>query len=117
MHFAPWLHMGAYHRIRNGGVSSFSFTELAHWPLRYADGAAPPSRVPFWIYHPCAYRYREDGAFYDYVLVQGGARPFDGDVPGAVFEPIAHEGAFTLYAKTTAPPDDTSPDRGPCRAP
>jgi hypothetical protein len=41
-HIDPWVHVGAYHRVRRGGVSTFSFSELHHWPLRYRPEAAPP---------------------------------------------------------------------------
>ena len=114
--FWPYVFAGSYYRAQGGAVASYSFTELAHWPLHYAPGRAPPSRVPFWAYAPCAYRYREDGAYYDYVLVQGRLDPFVEHTPGPQLTRIAHEGAFTLFEKTGAPPDDDTPDRGPCPA-
>ena len=115
--FWPYVFAGSYYRAQGGAVASYSFTELAHWPLHYAPGQAPPTRVPFWAYAPCTYRYREDGAYYDYVLVQGRLDPFAEPTPGPTFTRIAHEGSFTLFEKTAPASDaDETPDRGPCPA-
>jgi hypothetical protein len=119
-HFWPYVFAGSYHRARGGAVASYSFVELPHWPVHYARGSAPPDHGPFWAFRPCAYRYREDGAFYDYVLVQGAVDPWDsrqGSL-GPLFVPIARAGVFTLYEKAAGEhvelePDQ--PDRGPCR--
>jgi len=122
-HFWPYVFAGSYHRARGGAVASYSFAELPHWPVHYARGSEPPDHGPFWGFRPCAYRYREDGAFYDYVLVQGAVDPWDsrqGSL-GPRFVPVARAGVFTLYAKETgamadAPPSLLDePDRGPCR--
>jgi hypothetical protein len=110
----PYVFAGSYHRARAGGVASYSFTEMAHWPIHYRQGSAPPRRRPFWIYTPCVYRYRADGEYYDYVLVQGRRDPFAEPVPGPTFVPVARSRTLTLYAKTDGPSDDVSPDRGPC---
>jgi hypothetical protein len=86
-----------------------------YWPLHYAPGAAPPPKpASLWIYHPCLYRYRGDGEYYDYVLVQGRMDPFADPTPGPPFTAVARSGAFTLFAKTGGTSDDWSPDRGPC---
>jgi hypothetical protein len=119
-HFWPYVFAGSYHRARGGSVASYSFAELPHWPIHYARDAAPPDHGPFWCWRPCAYRYREDGAFYDYVLVQGDVDPFDGRQGGLgpVFVPIAKSGVFTLYEKADGPPAESStdePDHGPCK--
>lgn len=120
-HFWPWVFAGAYHRAHGGDVASSSFTELAHWPLRYRADAAPPVHAPFWSHDPCAYRYRADGAYYDYVLVHGAGDPFASGAPGPLFTELARSGPFTLYAKSGPNPDPeptTVPDSGPCdRAP
>jgi hypothetical protein len=122
-HFWPYVFAGSYHRARGGAVASYSFVELPHWPVHYASGSAPPDHGPFWAFRPCAYRYREDGAYYDYVLVQGAVDPWDtrqGSL-GPLFVPKARSGVFTLYAKAPgaagADGEDTrdEPDRGPCR--
>jgi hypothetical protein len=118
-HFWPYVFAGSYHRALGGGIASYSFVELPHWPVHYAHGFAPPDHGPFWCFRPCAYRYREDGAFYDYVLVQGAIDPWDGRQGGLgpLFVPVARSGIFTLYAKADGPPAESAegePDRGPC---
>jgi hypothetical protein len=114
MYFWPYVFAGSYHRANGGDVASYSFTELAHWPIHYRAGTAPPSRGPFWIYGPCRYRYREDGAYYDYVLVQGAVDPFAAVTPGPTFAVVARSGAFTLYARTGPEIDPSLPEGGPC---
>ena len=119
-HFWPYIFAGSYHRARGGSVASYSFVELPHWPVHYARGSAPPEHGPFWCFHPCAYRYRADGAYYDYVLVQGPVDPWDGRqrALGPLFVPMARAGVFTLYEKADGPPvegETDEPDRGPCR--
>jgi hypothetical protein len=113
--FWPYVFAGSYHRANGGLVAGYSFSELAHWPIHYAPGTEPPVRKPFWVYQPCAYRYREDGEYYDYVLVQGRAEPFADPTPGPSFREVARSHALTLYEKTSAKSDDLTPDRGPCR--
>ncbi len=113
-HFWPYIFAGAYHRARGGSVSSWSFTELPHWSLRYTAGHAPPEHAPFWIFDPCAYDYDRDGAYHDYVLVNGDEKPFDDDPPGPRFEPVATSGAMTLYAKTRASFEPSGEAIGPC---
>jgi hypothetical protein len=119
-HFWPYVFAGSYHRARGGSVASYSFVELPHWPVHYTRGAAPPAHEPFWCFRPCAYRYRVDGAFYDYVLVQGPVDPWDGRQHGLgpLFVPVARAGVFTLYGKADGPPADDPTDvvdHGPCR--
>jgi hypothetical protein len=124
-HFWPYIFAGSYHRARGGAIASYSFAELPHWPVHYARGSAPPDHGPFWAFRPCAYRYREDGAFYDYVLVQGNVDVFDGrqGALGPLFVPAARAGLFVLYEKADGPPrapqaesSADPPDHGPCRA-
>lgn len=68
-HFWPYVFAGSYHRARAGGVASWGFAELQHWPLHYAPGAAPPRHRPFWVFRPQLYSPARDGAYYDYALV------------------------------------------------
>jgi hypothetical protein len=115
MVFWPYVFAGSLHRLHGGRVASYSFSELPHWPLHYAPGEAPPAKqVPLAIYAPCTYRYRADGDYYDYVLVQGRTNPFADPTPGPPFTAIAHAGAFTLFGKTGGAADEWTPDRGPC---
>jgi hypothetical protein len=96
-HFWPYVFAGSYHRALHGGVSSWSFTELPHWPLHYAPGAAPPRHRPFWIFNPRAYRAAVDGAYYDYALVQGDV---DASTVDPRFARVRQSGKFTLWVKT-----------------
>jgi hypothetical protein len=115
--FAPWLYAATYHRIRKGGVATFSFTSLGHWPMRYVEGGAPPAKKdPFWALDPCVFRNAEDGPFYDFLLVRGSTLPFADEPPGPRFRFVASSGAFSLYEKTSEPPwpSWSTPDDGPC---
>jgi hypothetical protein len=112
--FWPYTFAGSYSRVDGASVAEWSFATLPHWSLRYAPGHEPPHRAPFWIFAPCAYRYEEDGAYYDYVLVQGARDPFEPGHPGPPFVRVASSGIFTLYAKTAGPAAPSEGDRGPC---
>lgn len=101
-HFWPYVFAGSYHRALHGGVSSWSFTELPHWPLHYAPGEAPPRHRPFWIFNPHAFRSAVDGAYYDYALVQGDTDRLASSDGVEGFVEVAHSGRFTLFAKTKA---------------
>ena len=116
--FSPWLYAVTYHRIRTGGVTAFSFTGLAHWPMRYVEGGAPPAKdAPFWADNPCVFRNASDGPFYDYVLVRGADLPFHDEPPGPRFRFVASTRAFSLYERTDGAlwPAWSAPDEGPCR--
>lgn len=119
-HVMPFLHAGSYHRVRNGGVAAFSFTDVAHWPLQWEPGAEPPRKpVVWWVFAPCVFRNAEDGRYYDAVLVRGDLDPFRDSPPGPVFRPAARSGPYVLYTRDTTSPEWpawTSPDEGPCVA-
>ena len=114
----PFLHVGAYYRARYGGIASFSFSELPHWPVRYRPEQAPPKKkIVFWDYAPCLYRNTTDGPAYDYVLTRGERRPFDRDAPGPTWRVIGAAREWRLYQRVIgqdvpAPPHFV--DRGPC---
>ncbi len=112
LHYFPYVYIGSYHRARTEAFVSYSFTRMAHWPVHYAPHARPPGL--FETFSPCLYRYRKDGSYYDYVLVQGAMNPFPGDQPGPAFVPEVTSGRFTLYRKAgpEALPDE--PERGLC---
>jgi hypothetical protein len=119
-HFPPWLHTGAYHRARKGGVSSFSFTELHHWSLHYVPDKAPPKKSEaFWDFHPCLFRNGEDGGYYDYVLVRGDVDLFRDKPPGPAWKKVATARRFVLWEKVDGAfyPAWPAPlvDAGPCR--
>lgn len=116
-HFPPWVHVGAYHRVRHGGVAAFSFAELNHWPMQYRPSAAPPKKpLPFWDFHPCLFRNAEDGAYYDYILTRGTLNPFRDKPPGPAFRPIGSAADFVLYEKVPGEINPAWPfaDEGPC---
>jgi hypothetical protein len=129
---APWIHVGAYHRLRRGGVASFSFADLPHWPLRYRAEARPPDhRTRFMEWKPCLFRNSIDGPYYDFVLARGALDPFANDPPGPRWRAVGRALDWTLYARsaTEVPPQagrqpeghtrpepspSGAPDEGPC---
>jgi hypothetical protein len=117
-HWAPWSFVGAYVRSRRGGISSFSFTELPHWPIHYREGAEPPSKPIFWTFNACGYRNEVDGPYYDFLVVRGNVDPFRDAPPGPVFRRVDADREFVLYERV---PGATNPawavaDRGPCES-
>ncbi|HVH45320.1 MAG TPA: hypothetical protein VM925_23365 [Labilithrix sp.] len=115
-HYYPWGHVAAYHRVRRGGVASFSFSELKHWPIHYAPAHRPPPKEgAAWDLHPCSYRNAIDGPYYDFVLVRGDVDPFASSPPGPVFRPALIAKPMTLYRKESGTwPARDVPDEGPC---
>lgn len=104
-HLAPYLHIGSYHRVRRGGVASFSFSELQHWPLHFRDDARPPPKnVVFWDSVPCSYKNTVDGVYYDAVIVLGDHDPFAHAPPGPVFLTAGRVGKTTLFLKDRETP-------------
>lgn len=112
-HVDPYPFVASYHRTRGGGLASYSFSELAHWPLQYRPGRAPPSKPGLWVYHPCTYRNDVDGAAYDYVLVGGAIDPFRGEPSGPAWRELRRSGSFTLYGRD-GDRRWTGADLGPC---
>jgi hypothetical protein len=116
--FAPWIHVGAYHRIRRGGVASFSFAELPHWPVRYRPEARPPhAKARFLEWKPCLFRNAVDGGYYDFVLTRGTIDPFAYDPPGPRWRVIGAALDWRLFAKVEdREVDPNAQDDGPCAA-
>ena len=114
-HVDPYPFVASYHRAQGGGIASYSFSELTHWPLQYRPGMAPPSKPGLWIYHPCTYRNGVDGPAYDYVLVGGAVEPFRDEPGGPAWRELRRAGSFTLYARQEGL-GWTAPDLGPCRS-
>lgn len=114
--FPPYVFAASYHRARGGAESAYSFAEMPHWSVHYAEGAGPPAFGPLWTYRPCAYTRRAGGARFDHVLVQGAVAPFEDDAPGPRFARVAARGAFTLYRRTGPEPTSLAgePDRSVC---
>jgi hypothetical protein len=114
--FAPWLHAGAYHRLSGGGVASYSFAEVPHWPIHFRPEAQPPRAHALALESdPCAFRNAEDGPYYAYVLVRGGVDPFQSTPPGPRWKLVAREGDWALYEKLPGPEVPArADDPGPC---
>lgn len=116
----PYMFAGSYYVARGGAIAAFGFAELPHWPVHYKPEHAPRKPHAFWAFDPCSYRYEEDGAYYDYVLVQGERDPFANVPPGPSFVKVARSGMFTLYERAAGPPRALGAldvDAGPCGAP
>jgi hypothetical protein len=118
-HFTPWLHVGSYHRALNGGVASFSFSELPHWSVQYRAPSAPPKQaILSWGMRPCLYRNARDGEYFDFVLVRGALDPFKSDPPGPRWKVRGRTAKYTLYEKdpsrTPLVAAPSTPDEGPC---
>jgi hypothetical protein len=117
-HFTPWLHVGSYHRARDGGVASFSFSELNHWSVQYRPEAAPPKQAELsWGMRPCLFRNSTDGPYFDYVLTRGKLDPFANDPPGPRWVVRGRTAKYTLYEKDPSRPPvplASEPDEGPC---
>ncbi|WP_394834602.1 hypothetical protein LVJ94_49715 [Pendulispora rubella] len=114
----PSLYAGSYHRARGGGVASYSFAELHHWPIHYVESQKPPRKpLSFFIHAPCVYRNRADGVYFDYVIVQGkDIDPFADEPPGPVFRKVAETPRFVLFEKVKGETfsDWDTEDEGPC---
>jgi hypothetical protein len=120
-HFTPWLHVGSYHRAMNGGVASFSFSELTHWSVQYKPESAPPRQGELsWGLRPCLFRNERDGSYFDFVLVRGAINPFKEDPPGPRWKVRTRTEKYVLYEKDRLRPPvphGETPDEGPCPHP
>lgn len=114
-HFHPYPFAGSYHRASGGLVASYSFSDLAHWPMQYRGDAHPPAKgTPLWIYNPCEYRHANDGPYYDYVLVSGGLDPFAKHPSGPAFHELRRVRSFVLYEKVAEEMWTGEGASGPC---
>ena len=118
VHWAPWLFAGAYHRARSGGVASYSFSDLAHWPIHFKEGREPPGHGVFWTFDACSFRNETDGAYYDYVLARGDVDPFRDAPPGPRWRKVDTTREFVLWEKIAGAtnPRWTIDDAGPCES-
>lgn len=115
---APFIHFGAYYRVRYGGVASFSFAELPHWPVQYRPDRAPPKkRIVFWDWNPCLFRNAKDGPYYDFVLVRGEIDPFAKSPPGPAWRMAGGSKDWRLWQRVegTWNEGDAESDPGPCK--
>lgn len=117
VHFPAWIYAGSYHRAYDGGIASFSFSELPHWSVQYKPESAPPKQEALaWAMAPCLYRNVRDGAYFDFVLVRGAVDPFRDSPPGPRWKVVGKTAKFVLYEKDTSEPDIIEgTDDGICR--
>jgi hypothetical protein len=108
----PFHYFGSYYRARYGGLSSFSFTEVPHWPIVYRPEWQPPTGVTWG--DPCAFRNAKDGVFFDFVMVHGDRDPFADPPPGPVWEVVGATRAWRLYRKVPGAWVPGDGDHGPC---
>lgn len=118
-HSAAWVHALAYHRSRQGGVASVSFSEMRHWPIQYRPEVRPPKKkAMFWDFEPCLFRNSVDGLYYDYVVSRGDTFPFSNDPPGPAWRRVADVDRWHVFEKipgeTTRGQGLNGQDVGPC---
>lgn len=97
----PFGYFGSYYRARYGGVASFSFNEIPHWPVQYRVDQRPPGQPAKGVSwgNPCMFRNSRDGMYFDYLLVHGERDPIAEGPPGPVWELIGSSRAFHLYRR------------------
>lgn len=98
VHYFPYIYAGSYHRVDSEAIAYYSFTAMPHWPVHFVYGKRPPTRL--YSLSPCGFHFRRDGAYFDYVLIQGDADPFAETRVGPTYRKIASSGRFVLYEKT-----------------
>jgi hypothetical protein len=114
-HAPPWIYAASYHRAEQGGVASFTFSELPHWSMQYRPEAAPPRQDDFsWALRPCFYRNARDGAYFDFVLVRGAVNPFRDNPRGPTWKVRGRTAKYALWEKDGGLVPD-GPDEGPCQ--
>ena len=91
------LHYGSYYRARYGGIASFSFSEMPHWPVHYRPEWLPPN--PMTWGDPRAFDNARDGDYFDFVLTHGDVLPFAESPPGPEWEIAGVARTFRLYRK------------------
>ncbi|MDB4946496.1 MAG: 1,4-alpha-glucan (glycogen) branching enzyme GH3-type [Labilithrix sp.] len=104
-------YFGSYYRARYGGIASFSFNEIPHWPVHYKASERPPGQSGDQLSwgNPCVFRNARDGMYFDFVLVHGARDPLAEKPAGPVWEMIGGSRGFRLYRRVpgeTAPGDE-----------
>lgn len=97
----PFGYFGSYYRARYGGVASFSFTEIPHWPVQYRADQRPPGQPAHGVSwgNPCMFRNARDGMYFDYLLVHGDRDPIAQGPAGPTWDLIGSSRAFHLYRR------------------
>lgn len=98
----PFGYFGSYYRARYGGVASFSFNEIPHWPVHYRPDMRPPGQRANEVSwgNPCMFRNARDGQYFDFLLVHGERDPIADGPAGPVWELIGSSRAFHLYRRS-----------------
>jgi hypothetical protein len=111
----PFGFFGSYYRARYGGVASFSFNEIPHWPIQYRPEHRPPGaeRGVAWN-NPCDFRNSTDGAYFDFLLVHGERDPIADGPPGPTWELVGKSRAFHLYQRNDVQTRPGEPDHSLC---
>lgn len=99
-----FLHAHQYYQAHVGGMAAWSCVELAHSPILYRDGAAPPPFPARFEWTPYVFAWQPWGPYFDYFLVRttrGRAVPFGftAATNGKVRE-IYDGSRFKLYERT-----------------
>jgi hypothetical protein len=100
----PFLHFHAYYRARAGGVAEVSWvSSLAHMPIRYLPGAAPPHVPDLSEWHPEDFDNVRSGPYYDYVLTRGSESLFlAATEEGPRWRKVAADPPWALWARDEA---------------
>ena len=112
----PFGYFGSYYRARYGGVASFSFNEIPHWPVQYRADQRPPGQPSTGVSwgNPCMYRNARDGMYFDYLLVHGERDPIAEGPAGPAWELIGSSRAFHLYRRIDGETKSGDEDRSLC---
>jgi len=97
----PFHYFGSYYRARYGGVASFSFNEIPHWPVQYRADQRPPGQPANGVAwgNPCMFRNARDGMYFDFILVHGDRDPIAEGPAGPSWELVGSSRAFHLYRR------------------
>jgi len=112
----PFGYFGSYYRARYGGVASFSFNEIPHWPVQYRAGMRPPGQPASGVSwgNPCMFRNARDGMYFDFVLVHGERDPIAEGPAGPSWELVGSSRAFHLYRRGDGQVRSGDEDRSLC---
>ena len=112
----PFQYFGSYYRARYGGVSSFSFNEIPHWPVQYRADQRPPGAPANGVAwgNPCMFRNARDGMYFDFILVHGDRDPIAEGPAGPAWELVGSSRAFHLYRRVDGEPLAGDEDRSLC---
>jgi peptidylprolyl isomerase len=112
-----YAHGHQYYQARIGGMAAWGFVELAHSPVDFRPGAAPP-RFPWgWEWNPDRFEWNRWGPSFDYILVRTGPGldppwPFRSRIAGRVSS-LYNGSRWKLYERLATPAPRPDVDPGP----